>query len=172
MCVVGVIFVNRSWSTEPSKVREVANKIMTWDKYDDFDGMASLDIWVMRGAIFTGGPNELLIVGDSPDGNIKNTANSIIENPDMEEEMDLPDDEEMDLPDDVEILEEGTREYTVKGAAIKFEFKKMKSESSGALLTELTGVVQGNENPTFLMLRLNDSNFNDEQIKELIESIK
>ena len=81
-------------------------------------------------------------------------------------------DSDEDMLENTTVLEEGSREVTVRGETVRLQFNKTQGTESGKIYWEVLGIVQGNENPTFVMLKLLEEAFPEEEIIRRFENIQ
>ncbi|MFH1300314.1 MAG: hypothetical protein ABIK07_04570 [Planctomycetota bacterium] len=71
----------------------------------------------------------------------------------------------------LDITKEEQREFTIKGKKLNFTFAEGTDEEK-AEFHQVTGVFPGKSGPAFLMLQIQASEYNEEEIVKMIESIK
>ncbi|MGI9517716.1 MAG: hypothetical protein ACR2NP_11765, partial [Pirellulaceae bacterium] len=69
-------------------------------------------------------------------------------------------------------VEAGERDIVIKGDSVNFRFDKTQGRDSGEIYWEVLGVVPGTDNPTFVMLKLRDTAFPEDEIVRRLEAIQ
>ncbi|WP_339729357.1 hypothetical protein [uncultured Gimesia sp.] len=72
---------------------------------------------------------------------------------------------------DLKITKEETREFTIKGKKVDFNFSEG-TDPKGKEFHQISGVFSGKKGPAFLFIQLSSETYNEEEIVKMIESIK
>jgi hypothetical protein len=65
-----------------------------------------------------------------------------------------------------------SREFEVRGETVKFQFAEAEDEASGTAYRQVTGAFPGKEGNTFLMLQIEEEQYDEEAVVKMLESIK
>ena len=72
----------------------------------------------------------------------------------------------------LQIEEQQTQKVTIRGQESDFVFAKAKDPESGKEMWQVTGAFQGKGGVAFILLQVNRDDYTEEELKELIGSIK
>jgi hypothetical protein len=176
LCCGGVFFMStRLASTDEGKVRTLSSDIITMEISEKWKPALSLEMfpWVFKFArvvIYTleGAETEgkygLLVVADSSYGRdvIDQMRNS------LQAEIEKNHDEAETL----RVIESGDRTFTVRGNPVSFRFDRCEGERTKTSYWKVDGQVDGNTNPTVIVLIAPADVVNEDDIRQMIESIK
>ncbi len=165
-CVGSWVYMSRALVMEPPQVRDVANEILEWPFNEAMQGKVAARFFFARFAMMGDADKGFLMVADSKYADAENMGR------DLEGRFEGQMQTDEDLLEDTELIEAGKREVLVKGETISLQFNRTRGQDSGKDYWEVVGVVPGKENPTFVMLKVLDEAFGEEEILRNFENIR
>lgn len=165
-CVGGVFYIRSGVTTDVAKANDIAKEIINWDFNEEIDAKLGLSMFFARVAIKENAQKGVIFIADTPyadsedfgkqmDGQLRGQLNS---SGGSEEET--------------ELVAKGEETLEIKGETCKFSFNHTKGTETDADYWEVIGVVPGNENPTFVMMKLLHSAYDKQAIIDRLNSIK
>jgi len=74
--------------------------------------------------------------------------------------------------EELNVLEQKTRELTINGQTVKFNFIKGKDKKSGKEIRQILGIFPGKKGPVMLIMNVSEEKWNEEQTLKMLKSIK
>ncbi len=161
-CVGGGFLILRSGTDDPVRVKAISDSILSWDGNERLTPILAVDAWIVRFAMFGDEAKGQIFIADSRLGNTEQTGQQ------MRGQMKA----QFQQFEDTSIVEQETREFTIKGKPTEMMFNQAKGNESGELYWEIGGVVEGNDYPTFIFMRVLQSEFLEDDVIAMIESIR
>lgn len=166
--VVGYFFYGR-FSQDPKVIAQRAQEMVDWSVPPEFTPVVYMNLMpIMSMAIYERQPPQgglvLCEFGPSVAGQDKKQ---------LEAEMKTKLREQgQQGAKDLQVEDEQTHTFTIRGKEVDFEFAKAKDAESGAEMWQVTGIFDGKAGPVFLMLQVPRDQYTEEQLKEMIGAIK
>ncbi|WP_417391931.1 hypothetical protein [Gimesia sp.] len=170
LCCGGLYYfaqqVGMEFTQNKARVREVQQEITDITIPDSFEPQAAMTMKVMnmRMAIYEHDPRPgelfLLSMGIADDGML-----------DMDKEFQRSMKNQNQQQRELNITKEEQREFNIDGEKIKFNFAEG-TDKSGKEFHQVSGVFPGKLGAAFLFLQIASENYNEEEIVQMIESIR
>jgi len=168
-CVGGGLYLRSMAKMEPAEVKQIADTILTWEFNEAFQGRFAMKFFgFARMAVMADPERGTLMIADSKYASAKDFAQAM----DRQMKSQGASGSEGELGEETELVEAGEREVEIKGEKVTLKFDKTVGSKSGKEYWEVVGVVPGNENPTFVMLKVQVDQFDEEAILDRFQSIR
>ncbi len=169
-CGGSFYFANRSFTVDPQEIAAMQDEIVTIDIGEPWHPQGAFDMWIMRMVMYeTTTPDDgVMVLMDADEEQMGGRDQ-------FERQMRAQLDNSVNQGDQYEptrVLNSGQRNYTVRGESIRFAFNESEGIVSGTLYYEVSGVIDGNERTAFIYIRAPQESFGEEQIQQMIESIR
>jgi hypothetical protein len=169
-CCGGMFFAGRYFmKTEPQAVRAMANDIITMQIDPGWNGTVGLNMWFMRMVFFEMNDGDgVLVLTDAEESAFQDRDQ-------FEREMRAQMSQQLNKQHNIEavnVVKSGERTYRVRGNETNFHFNQCEGVVSKQPYIEVSGVVDGNERPACIYVRVKEGTLSEGQIQEMIESIE
>jgi hypothetical protein len=168
-CGVGYYFVSNAFNMDPVKVQQMADDIATMDVPDYWTPFMSMHLAGVRMAFFNG-KSELgiLVLLDAAQGRMMGRE-------EFEREMRRNVDEKMNRPGRLEPtieLEERREQFLIRGEPVQLLVRVSEGAQTGRTYNEVSGSFDGNKNLAFVYVKVPQDEFSEDEIRQMIESIR
>ena len=167
-CVGGFFYFRSAVVTDPVKVNEIAKKIITWDFNDELEGQFGVDMFFARMALKMDPTKGMFMVADSRFADAEDAQAQF----EQQIEGQLSGDQNSELSEKTTLVEKKEHELAIKGKTIKFVLNKTVGEDSQQEYWEVTSLVPGNDHTTFLLIKVLNSAYSEQDIVDRLQSIR
>ncbi len=170
-----VYSVGRSFTTDPAAVRKVTAKIATVDVPRQFTPVVAGDNVSVP---FTGVSVSFAIYAEYPDGNtillaaVKGKDIERMSQEELEGQVKQTTASQPGGAKQIEVKETHQRKITVRGKPVSFTFSTGKEVQSGKPWLQATGMFQGDDGMTMFIFSGDASKYSEDQVAQMIESIR
>jgi hypothetical protein len=165
-CVGGWFYMRSAIVTDATEVRSVADDIVDWDFNGELEGRFAARFFFARVAILGERDKGIVMVVDSQFADARDMGRRMDEQ--FEGQMQTDD----ELTEETEVIEEGSREVTIKGETVQLQFNKTQGVDSGKIYWEVVGVVPGTEHSAFVFVKVLEETYSEEEVLRRFEGIR
>jgi len=166
--VVWVFFSNVT--TDPAKVSEMSDSIVTMQIPDYWEPVMGLNIVVIRMVFYqNGNADGVLVLMEAAEDKFQNREEFEIQaRMSITEQMN----QQGNTVESTTVIRSEHHNYSIRGEDVEFEFVVTEGDESGREFYEVTGIFDGNKHTVFLYMKAPSEDIDQESIAGMLESIE